>query len=68
MYFINFNLAIFNSLPIYPLDGGQAFDVTVKALGKERLSEKTLSRITTVISVVLVSMIALLILGPYLIF
>jgi len=68
MYFINFNLAIFNSLPIYPLDGGQAFDATIKALGKERLSEKTLSRITTVISVVLVSMIALLILGPYLIF
>src|SRR2546426_7136196 len=68
MYFINFNLAIFNSLPIYPLDGGQAFDATVRALGKGRLSENTLNRITTVISVVLVSMIALLLLGPYLIF
>ncbi len=68
MYFINFNLAIFNSLPIYPLDGGQAFDATVKALGKGRLTERALNRITTVISVVLVSMIALLILGPYLFF
>ena len=68
MYFINFNLAIFNSLPIYPLDGGQAFDVTVKALGKGRLKETTLNRITTTISVLLVSMIALLLLGPYLIF
>ena len=68
MYFINFNLAIFNSLPIYPLDGGQAFDVTVKALGKGRLKETTLNRITTTISILLVSMIALLLLGPYLIF
>ncbi|TLX94903.1 MAG: hypothetical protein E6K89_05810, partial [Thaumarchaeota archaeon] len=68
MYFINFNLAIFNSLPIYPLDGGQAFDVTVKALGKGRLKETTLNRITTTISVLLVAMIALLLLGPYLIF
>ncbi len=68
MYFINFNLAIFNSLPIYPLDGGQAFDVTVKALGKGRLTETALNRITTTVSVVLVSMIAILFLGPYLFF
>ncbi len=66
-YFINFNLAIFNSLPIYPLDGGQAFDLIVKAVGKGRLNDTTLNRITTAISVVLVSMIAFLILGPYLI-
>ena len=67
VYFINFNLAIFNSLPIYPLDGGQAFDAVIKAIGKGRLTETALSRITTVISVILVSMIAFLILGPYLI-
>ncbi len=67
VYFINFNLAIFNSLPIYPLDGGQAFDMVIKAIGRGRLKETTLNRITTAISVILVSMIAFLILGPYLI-
>jgi len=67
MYFINFNLAIFNSLPIYPLDGGQAFSVAVKVIGKGRLTETTVNRITTAISVVIVSMIAFLIAGPYLI-
>ena len=68
MYFINFNLAIFNSLPLYPLDGGQAFDATVKALGKGRLTERALNGITTAVSVVIVSMIAILFLGPYLFF
>jgi len=65
IYFINFNLAIFNSLPIYPLDGGQAFDAVLKAIGKGRVAESVLTKITSAISVVLVSMIALLILGPY---
>jgi len=67
VYFINFNLAIFNSLPIYPLDGGQAFDAVIKAAGKGKLTETTLGKITTAVSIILVSMIAFLILGPYLI-
>jgi membrane-associated protease RseP (regulator of RpoE activity) len=34
VWFVNFNLAIFNALPLYPLDGGQAFKVMLKALAK----------------------------------
>jgi len=65
-FFINFNLAIFNSLPIYPLDGGQAFRVGVKALGRERLTEKSLSRITATASGAVIFMLLGVILGPYL--
>ena len=47
---------------------GAAGPAMVKALGKGRLTERTLNRITTAVSVVILSMIALLLLGPYLIF
>ena len=67
LFFLNFNLAIFNSLPIYPLDGGQAYMVAVKALGGGRLSEKSLSRIVSATSLVLVAVLLAVIAGPYLI-
>ena len=67
MFFINFNLAIFNSLPIYPLDGGQAFMVGVKALGGGRLSEKSVSRIVSATSLAVVAVLFAVIAGPYLI-
>jgi membrane-associated protease RseP (regulator of RpoE activity) len=35
-FFLNFNLAVFNSLPIYPLDGGQAFRIGIKWLWSTR--------------------------------
>lgn len=66
LFFINFNLAIFNALPIYPLDGGQAFRVGVKALGRGKLSEKTLMRITTATTLVVVALLFGIIAGPYL--
>jgi len=67
LFFINFNLAIFNSLPIYPLDGGQAFKVGVKALGGGRLSETSLSRITSAASLIVVGVLLAVLAGPYLI-
>ena len=66
VFFLNFNLAIFNSLPIYPLDGGQAFRVGVKALGGSRLSDKSLTRITSVASLAIVAVLLAVIVGPYL--
>ena len=65
VFFLNFNLAIFNALPIYPLDGGQAFRVGVEALGKGRLSERGVSRITTAVTAGVLAFLLGIIIGPY---
>jgi membrane-associated protease RseP (regulator of RpoE activity) len=66
VFFINFNLAIINSLPIYFFDGGQAFRLLVKAIGKGRLSEPSLDRITAATSALVLFMLLFTIFGPYL--
>lgn len=66
MWFINFNLAIFNSLPIYPMDGGQAFEAAVKSIGKGRITEEFARRITSWVTLVIVAMILVVVVGPYL--
>ncbi len=65
IFFLNFNLAIFNALPIYPLDGGQAFMVGLKALGRGRLSESTLMRLTSLATLAVLALILGVIAGPY---
>ncbi len=67
IFFLNFNLAIFNALPIYPLDGGQAFMVGLKALGKGKLSERSLMTITAVVTLAVIALILGVVAGPYLI-
>jgi len=66
LFFLNFNLAIFNALPIYPLDGGQAFGVVVGALGRGKLSEKAVMRITLGATFLVAGMILAILVGPYL--
>lgn len=51
IWFVNFNLAIFNALPIYPLDGGRIFNIALKRYLGKRLSEKTIYRVTVVVAV-----------------
>ncbi|MCK5628902.1 site-2 protease family protein, partial [Candidatus Bathyarchaeota archaeon] len=46
LWFININVAIFNALPIYPLDGGRMFNILLKSTLGKRFSEKTISTIT----------------------
>ncbi len=63
IWFVNFNLAIFNALPIYPLDGGRIFDITLKRVVGKRMSEKAIRSITigaTVACVILVLLVTLL--------
>ncbi|QQG48077.1 MAG: site-2 protease family protein [archaeon] len=66
LFFINFNLAIFNALPIYPLDGGQAFRVAVKAAAKGRLTEDGVMRVTKGVTLAVVALLLSVIAGPYL--
>jgi membrane-associated protease RseP (regulator of RpoE activity) len=54
LWFVNSNVAIFNSLPIYPLDGGRVFKIaSTRILGK-RADEKTISRLTYFVTVTLI--------------
>jgi membrane-associated protease RseP (regulator of RpoE activity) len=64
LWFVNFNLAIFNALPIYPLDGGRIFNITLKRFGK-RLSEKAVYSITLAVTAVCVTLVALVALLPF---
>lgn len=65
VFFLNFYLAVFNALPIYPLDGGQAFRVGVEALGKGRFTEKGVSRITVAVTAAVLVMLLVIVVGPY---
>ncbi len=64
LWFVNFNLAIFNALPIYPLDGGRIFNITLKSLGKG-LSEKAVSRITWAVTAVCIIIVVSGIVLPF---
>jgi membrane-associated protease RseP (regulator of RpoE activity) len=65
LWFVNFNLAIFNALPIYPLDGGRIFNITLKrALGK-RMSEKAIYSMTIGATVACITLVLLVTLLPF---
>jgi len=67
IFFLNLNLAGFNALPIFPLDGGQTYRVAVKALSKGRLSDEAVMRITVATTFVVLAVLLIVILGPWLI-
>lgn len=67
LWFVNVNVGIFNSLPIYPLDGGQVLMSGLRALAKGRLTESAIKGITGAISVALAMLVASMVLLPFLI-
>lgn len=66
IWFVNFNLAIFNALPIYPLDGGHLFKLMVRRAAGGRLSSKNVSRFTYGVTLVVISLVLSMIVLPYL--
>jgi membrane-associated protease RseP (regulator of RpoE activity) len=65
LWFVNFNLAIFNALPIYPLDGGRIFNITLKRAVGKRISEKAIYAITVGATVACVTLVLLVTLLPF---
>jgi Zn-dependent protease len=61
LWFINFNVAIFNALPIGPLDGGQLYGSFIAS----RTKEKTGIAISSIITYIMVLIIFMSIVLPY---
>ena len=65
LWFVNVNVAVFNALPIYPLDGGRMFNITLKSVLGRRVSEKTISRITFAVTATLIWVLLVIVLIPF---
>jgi len=65
IWFVNFNLAIFNALPIYPLDGGRIFNITLKSAVGKRVSEKAIYSITVGATIACITLVLLVTLLPF---
>jgi membrane-associated protease RseP (regulator of RpoE activity) len=66
IWFVNFNVGIFNALPIYPLDGGQIFRRTLSTLLGASIGEKGVRAATLAVSLALVGLVLSLFMIPYL--
>jgi membrane-associated protease RseP (regulator of RpoE activity) len=65
LWFVNVNVAVFNALPIYPLDGGRMFNITLKSVLGRRVSEKMVSRITFAVTATLIWVLLMIALIPF---
>jgi membrane-associated protease RseP (regulator of RpoE activity) len=65
LFFVNFNLAIFNSLLTYPMDGGQAFETFLRGAGRGRISDELARRVTTGVTLAIFFALFAVIAGPY---
>ena len=68
IWWVNVNVAIFNALPIYPLDGGRMLDISLKSVLGRKLSEKSISRITYAVTAVLLTILLMITLIPFILY
>ena len=64
LWFINFNLAIFNALPIAFLDGGQLYGSLIES--RSKIDKNRLKNISSAVSTITIIIVALAIFLPYL--
>lgn len=67
VWFVNFNVAIFNALPLYPLDGGRIFNITLKKLVGRRVSERAIYLTTLAATAVCIVLILSITVLPFII-
>jgi membrane-associated protease RseP (regulator of RpoE activity) len=66
LFFVNFNLAIFNNLPIFPMDGGQALERLLVGVGRGRINEDIANRIAVAVTLIFAFILVAVVIGPYL--
>ncbi len=65
VWFVNFNLSIFNALPIYPLDGGHAFRVILQGALRNVVSERVVARLTMGVTLIVLGLVLSMLVFPY---
>jgi membrane-associated protease RseP (regulator of RpoE activity) len=65
LMFVNFNVAIFNALPIGPLDGGQLYNSLIES--KVSPKRNRLKNVAQLVTYVMIALVAVAVLSPWLI-
>ena len=65
LWFVNVNVALFNALPLYPLDGGRAFYIALKAGLGRKASERTVSLATSAVTIAMVLIVVMVAVLPF---
>jgi membrane-associated protease RseP (regulator of RpoE activity) len=65
VWFVDVNVAVFNALPIYPLDGGRMFNIVLQSLLGRKLGERNIYRITVTVTALLAAIVLLIFLIPF---
>jgi membrane-associated protease RseP (regulator of RpoE activity) len=66
LWFINFNVGIFNALPIGPFDGGQLYGSLIENKLKSKGRKINPSTVNSAITFIFIVIVIMLIAGPYL--
>lgn len=65
LWFVNVNVAIFNALPIYPLDGGHLFKIALQKLSGRKTDDKIVSWLTYSVTITLIGVLLLTMALPF---
>ena len=66
LWFINFNVGIFNALPIGPFDGGQLYGSLIENKLRSMGTKLNPSTVNSAITLIFIAIVIILIAGPYL--
>ncbi|MFL6496559.1 MAG: site-2 protease family protein, partial [Nitrososphaera sp.] len=64
-WFINFNVGIFNALPLGPLDGGQLYGALIESKAKSKAIARNANMLLTLVMAAIVFAVLVL---PYVVF
>ncbi len=65
LWFINVNVAIFNALPIYPLDGGRLFEIALQRLLGRKTDDRMIWGLTYAVTITLIGVLLLTMALPF---